>query len=102
MNRKILHDYRKSNKLNGSSKGRIGTILGVQDKNGEYLVVGDKIFISCYSLEGIILYNYNFGEYRIFFDYHPQEGDIYNIKAYNNSIKLRLDNGMKKYIEKVR
>lgn len=102
MNRKILHNYRKSNKLNGSSKGRIGTILGVQDKNGEYLVVGDKIFISCYGIKGIILYNYHFEEYGIFFDYYPQEGNIYDIRAYNNSIKLRLDNGMKKHIEKVR
>lgn len=100
MYRKILHNYRKSNKINGSKRGRIGTILGVQDKNEEYLVVGDEVFISCFDIEGIILYNYNYKEYRIHYNYNYNYGNIYNINAYSHSIKLLLDNGMKVYLEK--
>lgn len=38
--RKILKNYNKSKRLSGVSEGKIGTILGLKDKNNKYLVVG--------------------------------------------------------------
>ena len=39
---KVLNNYNKSKRINGTTKGKIGTVLHLIDKNKEMLSIGDK------------------------------------------------------------
>lgn len=47
--RKVLRNNHKAKRLNGTSKGRIGTFLGLMDKHKNFLVVGDFIAVCEYN-----------------------------------------------------
>lgn len=99
--RKILHNYNKSRRLNGTTKNKIGTLLGIQDKNREYIVVGDYVKYGDY--KGILLYNYHYDQYGIALDYSMQYGkDKYNIDSYGTFIKIPIDNGARMELEKIK
>ena len=51
---KILNNYRKSMRIHGYAKGKIGYPLPIYDKNNQQLTVGDHIQYSGY--DGILLY----------------------------------------------
>lgn len=98
--RKMLNNYRKSKRISGSSKGKIGTQLNLFDKNNEVLYVGDKITYGNYC--GILLYNYISEQYGIALDYSMWYGtDKYDIKSYGKFIAIPMDNGAKMQIEKI-
>ena len=97
MNRKILNNN-KSKRLNGFSKGKIGEPLGIFDKNGRELFVGDKIRYGKYI--GRILFN---GTYELMLSYSLWYGyDEYNVKSYGKSITIPLDNGGRMEMEYIK
>ena len=99
--RKILKNNKKSKRLNGTSKGKIGTILGIQDKNGEYLVVGD--FISYGDYTGFLLYNHHYDRYGVALSYSMWYGDDkFNIDSYGKFIEIPMDNGARMELEKLK
>lgn len=99
--RKILHNNNKSKRLNGTSEGKIGTILGIQDKNGEYLVVGDSVKYGNY--KGVLLYNYHYDQYGVALDCSMQyDGDKYSIDSYGKFVKIPMDNGARMNLERIR
>lgn len=96
MYRKILSNNKKSNRINGTQEGKVGTILGIQDKNNEWLKVGDKVMILSNDIEGRILWNEAQKEYHIFYSYSMWYGsDEFDTKSYGKSVSIRLDNGDK-------
>jgi len=98
--RKILNNNNKSKRLHGTRKGKIGTILGIQDKNKEYLVVGDTVKYDKY--KGVLLYNYHYDRYGIALDYSMWYGeDKYNIDSYGKFIDIPMDNGVRMELEKL-
>ncbi len=97
--RKILINNNKSKRLNGTPKGKIGTILGIQDKNGEYLAVGDTVKYGSY--KGVILYNHYSDQYGVALDYSMWYGENkYNIDSYGKFIEIPMDNGARMELEK--
>lgn len=98
--RKILNNYNKSKRLSGSSKGRIGTLLKIQDRNGEQLSVGD--FIQWGEYRGVILYNPNFEAYGLAVETSMWYGtDKYDIESYGKFLSIPMDNGARIEIEKL-
>lgn len=98
---KILNNNNKSKRLNGTSKGKIGIVLDIKDKNEEYLIVGDYIRYGDYV--GIILYNYHCNQYGIALDHSMWYGDDkYDINSYGKFIEIPMDNGGKMNLEKIR
>ena len=96
--RKILRNYNKSKRLNGTPEGRIGTILGLMDKDGNFLVVGDKVRYGKY--KGIILYEPERRGYGIALDYSMWYGDDkYDIASYGKFVDIPMDNGARMEIE---
>lgn len=96
--RKILKNNYKSKRLNGTSDGRIGTILGLMDKHKNFLVVGDEVRYGEY--KGIILYEPERKGYGVALDYSMWYGDDkYNIHSYGKFIDIPMDNGARMEIE---
>ena len=97
---KVLNNYNKSKRMNGASKGRIGTVLRLMDKNKEPLSVGDTVRYGEY--QGVLLYNHHYDQYGIALDYSMWYGDDkYNIDSYGKFIDIPMDNGARMEIEKL-
>lgn len=100
VHRKILNAGCKSKRMNGYNENRIGSILGIQDRNNNWLKVGDEVIVLSEGLHGVILWNPDCKEYNICYSYSMWYGeDKYNPKSYGKSSPLRLDNGMKSNLE---
>lgn len=96
--RKILKNNYKSKRLNGTSKGRIGTILGLMDKDRNFLVVGDRVRYGEY--QGILLYESERRGYGVaLLDSMWYGTDKYDIKSYGKFIDIPMDNGARMEIE---
>lgn len=96
--RKILRNYNKSKRLNGTSEEKIGTILGLMDKDRNFLVVGDDIRYGKY--QGTLLYEPERRGYGVALDYSMWYGDDkYNIDSYGKFIDIPMDNGARMEIE---
>lgn len=96
MNRKILNNKFRSKRVNGYAENRIGNILGIQDKNGEWLLVGDKIRYGNY--RGRILFDGY--QYVLMLDYSMWYGtNEFSISSYGKSIPVPMDNGGKMEME---
>lgn len=98
--RKILNNYNKSKRYNGTTRGKIGTLLNIIDKDDKFIYVGDTIKYGEY--RGIILYNPAYRQYGVVLDYSMWYGtDKYNIDSYGKFISIPMDNGAKMEIEKI-
>lgn len=97
MNRKILKSS-KSKRMSGYAKGRIWTVLGIQDRNSEPLFVGDKVRYGDYI--GRILYNPAFDSYDVMPDYSMWYGtNEFDVKSYGKCVSVPMDNGAKLDLE---
>ena len=97
---KILNNYNKSKRINGTSKGKIGTVLHLIDKNKEMVSVGDTVRYGEY--QGALLYNHHYDKYGIALDYSMWYGDDkYNIDSYGKFVDIPMDNGARMEIEKL-
>ena len=97
--RKVLNNPNKSKRLSGTTKGKVGTVLNLLDKNKETLCVGD--FVKYSSYQGILLYNHYSDEYGVALDYSMWYGDDkYNIDSYGKFLAIPMDNGARMEIEK--
>lgn len=95
MNRKILN---RRERLNGSAKQRVGTILGIHDKNGEPLRVGDRVMYR--GFEGVILYSLSCEEYLFYYSYSKWYGDnIYDSRNYGKIAHIPMDDGARMELE---
>lgn len=95
---KVLNNYNKQKRLNGTTKGKIGTNLYLLDKNNKYIHVGDYIRYSKYT--GYVLYNHNSEQYGVALDYSNWYGDNkYDINSYGKFIDIPMDNGAKMDLE---
>lgn len=98
--RKILNNNNKPQRLNGTSKGKIGTLLNILDKNNVHLSIGDAVKYGEYS--GVLLYNYHYDQYGVALDYSTWYGDNkYDIDSYGKFIEIPMDNGTKMELEKL-
>lgn len=98
--RKILNNNNKSKRINGTSKGKIGTPLKIRDKNNNYLTVGDNIKYGDY--QGVLLYNPSYNQYGIALTYSMWYGNNkYDIKSYGKFIEIPMDNGARMELEKL-
>lgn len=98
--RKILRNYNKSKRLKGTSEGRYGTILGLMDKNKNWLVVGDEVKYRKY--HGILLYEPIRKGYGVaLLDSMWYGNDKYDINSYGKFVDIPMDNGTRMEIEKV-
>lgn len=96
--RKILKNNSKSKRVNGTTKGKIGTLLNIMDKNKNNLFVGDEVKYGEY--KGVLLYNNNYEKYGIALDYSMWYGeDKYDIDSYGKFIDIPMDNGARMEIE---
>lgn len=96
--RKILKNNKKSKRIHGTTKGKIGTLLSIMDKNGYFLSVGDSIRYGKY--QGILLYNPEYSQYGVAIDGSMWYGDDpYNIGSYGKFIDIPMDNGGRMNIE---
>ena len=101
MHRKVLNKQR--DRKTGYYKGRLGTLLGVQDCNGDYLKVGDMVRIASKHQTGVILYNPDSDRYEIMLIHSRWYGDdIFNPNSYGKSEVLPMDNGAKMNIQKLK
>ena len=97
---KVLNNYCKTKRLNGTSKGKIGTLLQLMDKNRELLSIGDTVRYGEY--KGVLLYNHHLEQYGVALDYSMWYGDDkYNIDSYGKFIEIPMDNGARMEIEKL-
>ena len=98
---KVLNNYGKSKRLNGTSKGKIGTVLRLMDKNRETLSVGDTVRYGEY--KGVLLYNHHSKQYGVALDYSMwYSDDKYNTDSYGKFVEIPMDNGARMEIEKLR
>ena len=98
--KKVLKNNQKSNRISGTSKGRIGFPLPIRDRNGEKLCVGDHIKYGEY--EGIILHNHYSDQYGIAVNNSMWCGeDVYNIDSYGKFVPIPMDNGARMEILKI-
>lgn len=98
MQRKILNNYKKQKRLSGSSKGKVGTVLPIQDRSGKNICIGDHIKWGSYT--GIVLFNPSSNQYGLALSYSMWYGDdLYNIDSYGKFIDLPMDNGAKMELE---
>lgn len=97
---KVLNNYCKTKRLNGTSKGKIGTLLQLMDKNRELLFIGDTVRYGEY--KGVLLYNHHLEQYGVALDCSMWYGDDkYNIDSYGKFIEIPMDNGTRMEIEKL-
>ena len=76
-------------------KNKLGISLGITDKNGYALSIGDTIQYGEY--KGVLLYNYCYEEYGIFFGMWYGD-DKYNPDSYGKFITVPMDNSDKSEI----
>lgn len=96
---KVLRNNKKSNRLNGTSKGRIGLPLKIKDCNGEVLAVGD--FVKYGDFGGVLLYNHHLDQYGVAVDTSLTYGhDEYSIDSYAKFVPIPMDNGARMEIIK--
>ena len=94
---KVLNKCSKSKRLSGHSKGKIGLVLNISDKNNNILKVGDTIEYQNY--KGILLYNPESKSYGVAIDSSLWYGtDIYDINSYGKFIDIPMDNGGKMFL----
>lgn len=77
---------------------RIGKPLGIHDKNGEEICVGDVVIKTLPKCEykGRILYNDTCKKYEIFLEYSMWYGDDpLNPDCYGKSVHISMDDGEK-------
>ena len=75
----------------------IGDVTGIQDKNGRYLCVGDKVRYGEYT--GRFLLNYN-NYFVLAIDYSKWYGDnVLDLDSYGKAIFIPDDNGGKMNLE---
>lgn len=100
MHRKVINNYRKSQRVIGNKKGSIGTELEIVDRVSNPLYVGDYVEYGKY--KGILLYNPSSDEYGLALEGTMWYGDDkYNINSYGKFIALPLDNGAKMNLKKL-
>lgn len=98
--KKVLKNDQKNNRISGTSKGRIGLLLPIRDRNGEVLRIGDHIKYGEY--EGILLYNHNSDQHGIAVNNSMWYGeDVYNIDSYGKFVPIPMDNGARMEILKI-
>lgn len=98
--RKVLHNYKKSKRITGENKSRIGTVLNILDKHNNILCVGDGLIYR--GRKGVLLYNPAYKEYGIALEYSMWYGDNkYDINSYGKFIIIPMDNGAKMELCKV-
>ena len=96
--RKILNNYRKSKRLNGNQKGKIGSETPLIDKNGRKISVGDSVRYGDY--KGIFLFNPSCGQYGVALDHSMWYGDDkYDINSYGKFVSIPHDNGARMEVE---
>ena len=89
---------RKSHRVTGSKLCRIGTPLGIHDKNGVELCVGDIIRYD--KEECIILYGYDVNMYQALLTRSQWYGDNkYDANSYGKAYDIHLDDGARMEIE---
>ena len=97
--RKILNN-KKSKRITGTSKGRIGLPLYLLDKNRNKLCVGDTVLYGTY--RGILLYNYHIEQYGVALEDSMWYGtDKYSIDSYGKFVPIPMDNGARMLLEKI-
>lgn len=95
---KVLNNYSKSKRLNGTKEGVIGKNLYLLDKNNNLIHVGDYVRYAEYT--GYVLYNPESREYGVALDYSLWYGDNkYDINGYGKFVSLPMDNGAKLELE---
>lgn len=93
-------EKRKSYRKTGSVKCRIGTPLGVHDREGTELRIGDVIRFG--NEECIILYDYEQDIYQALLTRSQWYGDNkYDAHSYGKAYDLPLDDGAKEEIIKL-
>ena len=89
-------DKRKYPRISGHKKSRIGTLLGIHDKNGVELKVGD--FIKYNGEDCIVLFSgVAFVACLLYSKWYGDE--TYNHHSYGKARPLPMDNGAKMHIE---
>ena len=91
-----------NHKINGPGMNKIGSILGIQDKNGNWLYCGD--YIKCGKYEGRIFCENDFGKSlaTLCLNYSLWYGDNeFDPNCYGKAIHIKLDNGSKMQIERI-
>ena len=100
MNSKVLRNNRKSNRISGTAKGRIGLPLRIKDRNAETLHVGDHVEYDEY--EGVLLYNHHSDQYGVAVSSSMLRGhDVYSIDSYDKFVPVPMDNGARMEILKL-
>lgn len=98
--RKILKNNNKSQRVNGTKKGKIGTLSCLMDRSRNFLSVGDEMRYEEY--RGIFLFNHHCDCYGVALtDYMWYGDDKYNINSYGKFIEIPMDNGARMKIEKL-
>ena len=99
--RKILKNYNKSKRIHGVTKGKVGTRLGIMDKYGNGIAVGDEV--KYFGYRGIVLYNRHYDQYGIALIYSLRNADDkYNVDSYGKFLHIPMDNGARMEIELIR
>ena len=89
---------RKSHRVNGNRKARVGIPLGIHDRNGRELRTGDKVMYGKY--EGILLWNKDCEQYWFLISSSKWYGDDeYDDDSYGKGFELRMDDGARMEIE---
>jgi len=79
-------------------KNKIGTEIGIRDKNNNPIKVGDIIQWNGY--KGIVLWHKKYEEYWFFISYSRWYGDdIFDGNSYGKGFKLPMDNGARMEME---
>lgn len=91
-------EKKKKERITGAKEARLGTPLGIHDKNNNELRVGDRIRWGEY--EGIILYNKDDKKYWFLISYSMWYGENeYDSESYGKGFELRMDDGPKMEME---
>lgn len=88
---------RKSHRLNGHKNNKIGTPLGIHDKNGKELKSGDEILY--FGEKCIILWNDYCYAAMIMSSCWYGDRDKYSAKSYGKRYQLPMDDGARMEIE---
>ena len=89
-------DKRKYPRISGHKQQRVGTPLGIHDKNRVELKVGD--FIRYSGKDCIVLFDgYNFIACLLYSKWYGY--DTYDVKSYGKAYSLPMDNGARMEIE---
>lgn len=90
--------YVKQYKIHGHKNCKIGTPLGIHDKNGIEIHSGDKILWN--GRECIVLWGIDTSKYMAYLTYSKWYGDdIFNSDSYGKGFSISMDNGAKMEIE---